>query len=167
MTDSSSVGGRLTGPIEVVGTGLLGTSIGLACRRAGLEVILRDTSAEHLRTATGLGAGRARGDQERPQLVVVAVPPDHLGDVVLEYLSGTEAVVTDVGSIKSDPARTGNRDFAASVPTVLATCRLALSCQILVPSRHATSFSKIWPRSTVRKVALAPRDAKEGPCPSA
>ena len=104
MTDS--VGGRLTGPIEVVGTGLLGTSIGLACRRAGLEVILQDTSAEHLRTATGLGAGRARGDHERAQLVVVAVPPDHLGEVVLEYLAATEAVVTDVGSIKSEPART-------------------------------------------------------------
>jgi len=104
VTDSS-MGGRLTGPIEVVGTGLLGTSIGLACRRAGLEVILQDTSAEHLRTATGLGAGRARGDQERAQLVVVAVPPDHLGEVVLEYLAATDAVVTDVGSIKSEPAR--------------------------------------------------------------
>ena len=32
----------LTGPVEVVGTGLLGTSIGLACRRAGLEVLLSD-----------------------------------------------------------------------------------------------------------------------------
>ncbi len=105
MSDSSA-GGRLTGPIEVVGSGLLGTSIGLACRRAGLEVILQDTSAEQLRTATGLGAGRARGDQERPQLVVVAVPPDHVGEVVLSCLAATEAVVTDVGSIKSEPART-------------------------------------------------------------
>ena len=25
----------LTGPVEIVGAGLLGTSIGLACRRAG------------------------------------------------------------------------------------------------------------------------------------
>ena len=50
----------LTGPVEVVGTGLLGTSIGLACRRAGIEVLLTDVASEHLRTASGLGAGWPR-----------------------------------------------------------------------------------------------------------
>ncbi|MCY7399876.1 MAG: prephenate dehydrogenase, partial [Nocardioides sp.] len=62
----------LTGPVEVVGTGLIGTSIALVCRRIGLEVILRDTSPEHLRTASGLGAGRPARDGDGPQLVVVA-----------------------------------------------------------------------------------------------
>ena len=81
MTEPS---GDLTGPVEVVGTGLLGTSIGLACRRAGLEVLLTDASAEHLRTASGLGAGRPATADDRPQLVVVAVPPDHLGAVIAE-----------------------------------------------------------------------------------
>ena len=52
--------GRLVGPVEVVGTGLVGTSVALACRRAGLEVLLSDRSDEHVRTASGLGAGRAR-----------------------------------------------------------------------------------------------------------
>ena len=52
--------GAVPGPVEVVGAGLLGTSIALACRRAGLEVLLSDVSEEHLRTATGLGAGRRR-----------------------------------------------------------------------------------------------------------
>ena len=51
---------RLTGPVEIVGTGLLGTSIGLALARAGIEVLLTDTSPEHVRTASGLGAGRPR-----------------------------------------------------------------------------------------------------------
>ena len=46
----------LVGPVELVGTGLIGTSVALVCRRLGLEVVLRDTSAEHVRTATGLGA---------------------------------------------------------------------------------------------------------------
>ena len=50
----------LTGPVEVVGVGLLGTSVALACRRAGLDVLLTDVSSEHLRTASGLGAGRPR-----------------------------------------------------------------------------------------------------------
>src|SRR5437868_4920230 len=93
----------LTGPVEVVGTGLLGTSIALACRRAGIEVLLTDASSEHLRTASGLGAGRPRRPDDRPQLVVVAVPPDHLGTEIARALTGTDAVVTDVGSVKTGP----------------------------------------------------------------
>lgn len=104
----------LTGPVEIVGTGLVGTSIALACRRAGLEVLLSDPSAEHLRTASGLGAGRVREPGDRPQLVVVAVPPAQLGSCIaaalddLDAADGTDGtgpgpVVTDVGSIKSDP----------------------------------------------------------------
>ena len=93
----------LTGPVLVVGTGLLGTSVGLACRRAGIDVLLSDLSPEHVRTASGLGAGRPGGAADHPQLVVVAVPPDQLGPVVAEALRSTDAVVTDVGSIKSLP----------------------------------------------------------------
>jgi prephenate dehydrogenase len=92
----------LVGPVEVVGAGLLGTSIGLACRRAGLEVLLSDAASEHVRTASGLGAGRASSPQDAPQLVVVAVPPDALGDVIAQVLRDRPgAVVTDVGSVKS------------------------------------------------------------------
>jgi prephenate dehydrogenase len=93
----------LHGPVLVVGTGLLGTSIGLACRRAGLEVLLDDISPEHVRTASGLGAGRPARQRDQPQLVVVAVPPDHLGATVARALRDTDAVVTDVGSVKSRP----------------------------------------------------------------
>ena len=98
-------GSALTGPVEVVGAGLLGTSIALACRRAGLEVWLTDINPEHVRTATGLAAGAPRPEGARPQLVVVAVPPDHLGPEILGALGRGDAVVTDVGSIKSDPLR--------------------------------------------------------------
>lgn len=96
----------LTGPVEIVGVGLLGASIALACRRVGLEVLLTDPSEEHLRTASGLGAGRVRVPGDRPQLVVVAVPPSLLGQCISEALSATApygAVVTDVGSIKTLP----------------------------------------------------------------
>lgn len=94
---------RLSGPIEIIGTGLLGTSVGLACRRAGLEVLLSDASSEHVRTASGLGAGRPRLAEDRPQVVVVCVPPDLLGQVIAEALESSDAVVTDVGSVKSAP----------------------------------------------------------------
>ena len=93
----------LTGPVEVVGAGLIGTSIALVCRRLGLDVVLRDTSAKHVRTATGLGAGRAATAADRPQLVVVAVPPAEIAGAVVDALGRTDAVVTDVGSVKAAP----------------------------------------------------------------
>ncbi|MBA2956427.1 prephenate dehydrogenase [Nocardioides sp. MAH-18] len=92
---------ELVGPVEVVGTGLLGTSVALACRRAGLEVLLTDVSAEHVRTAAAVGAGRPRDPDDRPELVVVAVPPAHLGAAIADALRASDAVVTDVGSVKA------------------------------------------------------------------
>lgn len=92
----------LVGPVEIVGTGLIGTSIGLACTAAGLEVLLSDVAPDHVRTASGLGAGRARSAGDRPQLVVVCVPPDHLAASIRAALA-SGAVVTDVGSVKSAP----------------------------------------------------------------
>lgn len=95
----------LEGPVEIVGTGLIGTSIALACRRAGLDVLLTDTDPDHVRTATGLGAGRARAADDEPQLVVVAVPPDALAAAITAALdqAGPRTVVTDVGSVKGPP----------------------------------------------------------------
>lgn len=93
----------VTGPVEVVGAGLIGTSIALVCRRLGLEVVLRDTSEENLRTASGLGAGRPATASDRPQLVVVAVPPVTIADAIVEALGRSDAVVTDVGSVKAAP----------------------------------------------------------------
>lgn len=95
----------LTGPVRVVGVGLLGTSIGLALRRHGIDVVLSDMSAENLKIASGLGAGRAPREGEQAQLVVVAVPPDRLAEQIEAALLGSEATVTDVGSVKSAPLR--------------------------------------------------------------
>ncbi len=92
---------ELTGPVHVVGTGLLGASIGLACRRAGLEVLLSDINPDHVRTASGLGAGTPY-DGQPVQLVVVCVPPDQLAAEISRALS-SGAVVTDVGSVKTRP----------------------------------------------------------------
>ncbi|MEB0306858.1 prephenate dehydrogenase, partial [Cryobacterium sp. 10I1] len=38
----------MIGPVRVVGTGLLGTSIGLGLRARGIEVILADASPTNL-----------------------------------------------------------------------------------------------------------------------
>lgn len=91
------------GPVLVVGAGLLGTSLGLALRAQGIQVFLADLNDENLRTASGLGAGSASRAPDDLELVVVAVPPDHLGRAIADALTGTTAVVTDVGSIKGAP----------------------------------------------------------------
>jgi prephenate dehydrogenase len=94
----------LPDPVLIVGTGLVGTSLGLALRRRGVNVLLTDRSPEHLRTATGLGAGH-RYAGEPVGLVVVAVPPDHIGPEITRALAETSATVTDVGSVKTAPLR--------------------------------------------------------------
>lgn len=100
--------GALVGPVRIVGAGLLGASIGLALRAHGLDVQLEDLNPDNLRTASGLGAGvPVTGAEPEPQLVVVAVPPDHLGEVIVAALEAhRDAVVTDVGSVKSGPLAT-------------------------------------------------------------
>ena len=54
---------RLTGPVEVIGVGLLGASVALACRRAGLDVLLSDVS---LRSTCARRPGSAPGARARP-----------------------------------------------------------------------------------------------------
>ncbi len=95
----------VVGPVLVVGAGLLGTSIGLALRQHGVEVWLSDSSADHIRTASGLGAGIAYPGGAAG-LVVVAVPPDRIAEqVALALRTHPDAVVTDVGSVKGHPLR--------------------------------------------------------------
>ncbi len=47
---------RLSGPVRVVGTGLVGTSIGLALGRRGVAVQLADTDPSAASLASQLGA---------------------------------------------------------------------------------------------------------------
>jgi prephenate dehydrogenase len=100
-------GPPLTGPVLVVGAGLLGTSIGLALRRHGVDVLLRDVSPANVEIATSMSAGvpAATARALEPQLVVVAVPPDHLADEIVAALHAGDGVVTDVGSVKGAPLR--------------------------------------------------------------
>ena len=90
------------GPVLVIGTGLLGTSLALALTAAGVEVQLSDTSPTSLALARDMGAGAIRaGGDAPPGLVVVATPPDVAADVVLRSLDEHPgAVVTDVASVK-------------------------------------------------------------------
>lgn len=93
---------RLTGTIRVVGAGLLGTSIGLALSKLGLDVVIEDASPANEKLAIDYGAGRLAAASDAPGLVIVCVPPDVTSKVVAAELSAfPAAVVTDVASVKA------------------------------------------------------------------
>ncbi|MGM1016707.1 MAG: prephenate dehydrogenase [Actinomycetota bacterium] len=108
MSDTTrvQVAPRLSGTVRIVGAGLLGASIGHALRAKGVDVVLADTSPAQLRLAIDYGAGRAESADDRPSLVIVAVPPDVTADVIQTELARfPDAVVTDVASVKLEPFR--------------------------------------------------------------
>jgi prephenate dehydrogenase len=96
--------GHLNGPVVVIGTGLLGTSIGLGLRGRGVPVFLSDPSPTNQAVAVDIGAGLPLSGlgTEQPELVVVAAPPDVTADVVERALGDYPgAVVVDIASVKA------------------------------------------------------------------
>jgi prephenate dehydrogenase len=91
--------------VAIIGTGLIGASIGLAAARVGCTVVAWDADSETLGVATASGALAAAAsfdDAVRDaQVVVVATPIAAIAEQVRAALaSAPQAVVTDVGSIK-------------------------------------------------------------------
>jgi prephenate dehydrogenase len=97
----------VVGRIVVVGTGLIGTSIALAMRERGAEVLLTDRDAAALALAVELGAGRALPDgasAEPADLAVLAVPPAAVAVTLLDAQKrGLASAYTDVASVKALP----------------------------------------------------------------
>jgi prephenate dehydrogenase len=88
--------------VRIVGTGLIGTSLGIALSRSGFQVSLDDPSPTAVALARDLGAGVLAADSVAvPDVVVVAAPPDVVAGVVAAELSRwPDAVVTDAASVK-------------------------------------------------------------------
>ncbi|MGW5365237.1 prephenate dehydrogenase [Actinopolymorpha pittospori] len=106
--------------VVVIGAGLMGTSVGLALRRAGVEVFLEDLDPANLRVAVSLGAGKPLGtDAEAAaavDLAVVGVPPAALGRVIADALARfAAATVTDLGSVKAAALTDAGTHAAASL----------------------------------------------------
>ena len=92
--------------VAVVGTGLIGTSIAMAARAAGEEVRGFDPDPNVLARASersGLQPGGSIADAVGgTSLVFVCTPVPSIAGVAAEALAeATDAVVTDVGSVKS------------------------------------------------------------------
>lgn len=94
--------GRLQGSVRVVGAGLIGTSIGLALSKLGVQVTLEDSSPANVRLAADYGAGNPASENDSPNLIVVCVPPDVTASTVRSELAKfPHAIVTDVASVKA------------------------------------------------------------------
>ena len=94
--------------LAVVGTGLIGSSVGLAAKRAGVdEVTGWDADPGFLAEAAGRGAvdtpvGSLEEAVGEADLVVVATPVSALAEQVGAVLEGSgDGTVTDVGSTKA------------------------------------------------------------------
>ena len=107
--------------VHIIGTGLLGASLGLALSAKGHQVTLEDTSPTAQQLAADLGAGQvvtpkatvaeaadpnaatdAASPAAHPDIVVVATPPDVAARVIASALENyPNATVTDVASVKT------------------------------------------------------------------
>jgi prephenate dehydrogenase len=95
------------GRLAIIGTGLIGASVGLAAKRAGTErVVGYDADPEALGVAAERGAlderaGSIVGAVEDAELAVVATPVATLADQISTVLASSErCTVSDVGSTK-------------------------------------------------------------------
>ncbi|WP_083090394.1 prephenate dehydrogenase [Actinomyces vulturis] len=98
-----------TGPVVIIGTGLLGTSVALALCAGGVDVYLADASPTCQALAIDMGAGHSVDSlpsNDAVSIVVVATPPDVCASVIAQALNQyPNATVTDVASVKESIAR--------------------------------------------------------------
>lgn len=133
--------GGLAGTVGIVGLGLVGGSVALDLLDRRVRVVGTDPDGDHRQLAARAGievVDDATAVARHSDLVVVAVPPGAVADVVAEVLDAApDVVVTDVASVKGDttlgvadaPARwvgghpmagTERTGFAAARPGMLA-----------------------------------------------
>ena len=110
----------MTTHVRIVGTGLIGASLGIALCRKGFRVSLADPSPTAMRLARDLGAGELALDvAAAPDVVVVGAPPDVAADVIVAELARwPDAFVTDVASVKgavADAVRDAGADLGRYV----------------------------------------------------
>ncbi len=110
MTDAApEVREGAVGRVAVLGTGLIGGSLGLALTRTGVYVAGYDRSAERLARAVEIGAvseGSAdlSGAVVGADVVFVAVPVGQVAGLVVDALDLCDGIVSDVGSVKAPVA---------------------------------------------------------------
>ena len=100
MTTQTHAGGTTQRRAALVGTGLIGGSVGLALRSLGWHVTGTDEDATVLARAVEVGAVDATGVDPDAELTVVATPVSTVAQLARQALE-RGGVVTDVGSVKA------------------------------------------------------------------
>jgi prephenate dehydrogenase len=105
----------------VVGTGLIGGSLGLALRRRGWHVTGQDADGAIAARALEVGALDAVGSDPDAEITFLATPVRAVADAARAALAAGPGIVTDVGSVKAsiveavgDPRFIGGHPMAGS-----------------------------------------------------
>ena len=105
----------------IVGTGLIGGSIGLALRQRGWHVTGQDADGARAERARTIGALDAVGVDDAAEITFVATPVGAIAERAAAALAAGRGLVTDVGSVKGsivdaldDPRFVGGHPMAGS-----------------------------------------------------
>jgi prephenate dehydrogenase len=142
----------------VVGTGLIGGSIGLALRERGWHVTGDDDDAARAARALELGALDAIGDDPTAEVTFVATPVGAVARAAIAILA-RGGVVTDVGSVKAsivhavdNPSFVGGHPMAGSEQEGVDGARADLfegAVWVLTPTATTDSDAHALVRSVV------------------
>ena len=110
----------------LVGTGLIGGSIGLALRRVGWEVVGTDRDADRAELAVALGALDAVGEDPASDLTVVATP---VGSVAVKRML--------TRSSWSMPLRSNSSSSSSTMRVV--RCSTSSTSTVVAPRRARTA----------------------------
>ena len=87
--------------VRIVGAGLIGTSIGLALKSAGVEIEFVDIDAKAQLLANDLVKSVKIAE---PELIIIATPPSGFKEAIeREATLNPQAILMDIGSIKIKP----------------------------------------------------------------
>jgi len=108
--------------VRIVGSGLIGTSIGLALVQAGVSVEMVDLDPAAQSLANDLVGGVKL---QNPELVILSVPPSQLSAVIeKEFELNPQSTFMDVGSVKNEVVLEVER-FSAISPRFIPTHPMA------------------------------------------
>jgi prephenate dehydrogenase len=142
------------GSVLIIGTGLIGTSVGLGLRRRGVEVWLEDRDPGTAATAAQLGAGTVGGPLADPDVVIVAVPPfmtaSTISQALRTYITST---LSDVASTKSHLQLQIDADSSALARFVPGHPLAGREVSGPAAARHDLFADRVW--------ALAPSEATD------
>ncbi len=160
-TDGQAGGGSTGRRAAVVGTGLIGGSVGLALRSLGWHVTGTDEDAPTLARALELGAIDASGVDPEAELTVVATPVGSVPQLARQALD-RGGVVTDVGSVKAPVVAAvehryfvGGHPMAGSEALGIEGARADLfqgATWALTPSEHTDADALSLVHGTVRSM---------------